>query len=67
MERIIRFFSELLTDFDQKLTLEQEHTFVKINYVFFQISNKGWNKYPKKLRILADISKNNQRHIFYEY
>ena len=48
MERIIRFFSELLTDFDQKLTLEQEHTFVKINYVFFQISNKVMNKYPKK-------------------
>ena len=51
MERIIRFFPELLTDFDQKLTLEQEHTFAKINYVFLQISKKGWNKYPKKPRI----------------
>ena len=51
MEREIRFYPELLTDFDPKLTLEQEHTFVKVNYAFFQISNKGWNKYPKKPRI----------------
>lgn len=51
MEKKTRFSTELLMNINQKLTLEQEHTFVKINYVFFQISNKGWNKYLKKPRI----------------
>ena len=67
MERVIRYSLECLPNFDQKLTLEQEHIFVNINYVFFQISDKGWNKYLKKASYLSRYFKNSQRHIIYGY